>query len=77
MQGDLLLIAAGDAPTVNKALNRVRLYLIETLSEAPQQQHAITWVTDFPMFEWNEEEGRLEALHHPFTAPRDEDAHVR
>ena len=36
-------------------------------------QHSLLWVVDFPMFEWNEEEGRLEALHHPFTAPRPED----
>lgn len=36
-------------------------------------QHSLLWVVDFPMFEWNEEEGRLEALHHPFTAPNPED----
>lgn len=40
-------------------------------------QHSLLWVVDFPMFEWNEEEGRLEALHHPFTAPNPEDLAVR
>ena len=35
--------------------------------------HNLLWVTDFPMFEWNEDEERLEALHHPFTAPKQED----
>lgn len=36
----------------------------------------MVWITDWPMFEYDEEAGRLEALHHPFTAPRDEDMHV-
>jgi aspartyl-tRNA synthetase len=38
-----------------------------------KEQHALLWVTDFPMFEWNEDEARLEALHHPFTAPNSDD----
>lgn len=45
---------------------------------APQEgQHSLLWVVDFPMFEWDEEEGRLQALHHPFTAPNPEDLAVR
>jgi hypothetical protein len=40
-------------------------------------QHCLLWVVDFPMFERNEEEGRFEALHHPFTAPNPEDLQAR
>jgi len=72
-QGDLLLLAAGPTPTVHRALDRVRLFLSRDLRLTAPSQHALLWVTDFPMFEWNEGEGRLEALHHPFTAPNPED----
>lgn len=71
--GDLLLIAAGPASKVNKALDRVRLFLGKDLGLIKKGQHSLLWVVDFPMFEYNEEEGRLEALHHPFTAPYPED----
>ncbi|PRW57769.1 aspartate--tRNA ligase [Chlorella sorokiniana] len=71
--GDLLLLAAGKAGSVNKALDRVRQYLARSLGLIQEGQHSLLWVVDFPMFEWNEEEGRLEALHHPFTAPNPED----
>ena len=69
VQGDLLLFAAGDEATVNRALDRVRQYIAKQLKLADPKAHALLWVTDFPMFEWNEEEQRHEALHHPFTAP--------
>ncbi|KAF8072660.1 aspS [Scenedesmus sp. PABB004] len=72
-EGDLLLFAAGPAPTVNKALDRVRQHLARELGLVPPGAHALLWVTDWPMFEWNADEGRLEALHHPFTAPRPDD----
>jgi len=71
--GDLLLFGAGDEGTVNKALDRVRQFVAKTLDMVPEGQHAVLWITDFPMFEWNEDENRLEALHHPFTAPNQED----
>ncbi|KAI3425845.1 hypothetical protein D9Q98_007819 [Chlorella vulgaris] len=71
--GDLLLLAAGPPATVNKALDRVRLYLGNSLGLIKEGQHCLLWVVDFPMFERNEEEGRFEALHHPFTAPNPED----
>ena len=72
-QGDLLLLAAGPLPTVNRALDRVRQHLAKTLDLIDHAADALLWVTDFPMFEANEEEGRLEALHHPFTAPHPDD----
>jgi hypothetical protein len=69
LQGDLLLFAAGPTPVVNKALDRVRQYLAKDLNLIDTSQHNLLWVTDWPMFEYNEDEQRLEALHHPFTAP--------
>lgn len=69
LQGDLLLFAAGAEATVNRGLDRVRQYIAKQLNLADPKQHALLWVTDFPMFEWNEEEQRHQALHHPFTAP--------
>ena len=71
--GHLLLFGAGDIPTVNKSLDRLRLVIGEQLGLIDPNQTNLLWVTDFPMFEWNQEEKRLEALHHPFTAPNPED----
>ncbi|KAJ0935401.1 putative aspartate--tRNA ligase [Helianthus annuus] len=71
--GDLILFAVGPASSVNKTLDRLRLYVANMLGLVDQSKHSILWVTDFPMFEWNDSEQRLEALHHPFTAPNPED----
>lgn len=74
MQGDLLLFAAGNEATVNRGLDRVRQYIAKQLKLADPKAHALLWVTDFPMFDWNEDEQRHEALHHPFTAPNQQQA---
>lgn len=71
--GHLLLFAAADAPTVNKILDRLRLYVGNDLGLIDKDKMNLLWVTDFPMFEWNSDEKRLEALHHPFTAPHPDD----
>ena len=71
--GHLLLFVAGETNTVNKALDRLRLFIGAELGLIPENQINLLWITDFPMFEWNPEEKRLEALHHPFTAPYAED----
>ncbi|ACK71445.1 aspartyl-tRNA synthetase [Gloeothece citriformis PCC 7424] len=71
--GHLLLFGAGDTDTVNKSLARLRLVVGEKLGLIDEDKINLLWVTDFPMFEWNAEEKRLEALHHPFTAPKPED----
>ncbi|NCR77963.1 MAG: aspartate--tRNA ligase [Microcystis aeruginosa K13-06] len=71
--GHLLLFGAGDTDTVNKSLSRLRLVLGEQLGLIDPDKINLLWVTDFPMFEYNAEEKRLEALHHPFTAPNPED----
>ena len=51
------------------ALGELRLELARRFDLVPAGRHDLVWVMDFPMFEWNEEEGRWDALHHPFTAP--------
>ena len=71
--GDLLLFGAGDTATVNKSLARLRLVLGEQLGLINPDQVNLLWITEFPLFEWNADEKRLEALHHPFTAPYPED----
>ncbi|KAK9077233.1 hypothetical protein SSX86_005570 [Deinandra increscens subsp. villosa] len=71
--GDLILFAVGPGSSVNKTLDRLRLYVANFLGLVDNSKHSILWVTDFPMFEWNDSEQRLEALHHPFTAPNPED----
>ena len=71
--GDLLLFGAGDAATVNKSLDRLRQVIGQQLGLIDENKLNLLWVTEFPMFEWNEEQKRLEALHHPFTAPHPED----
>lgn len=75
--GTLLLFGAGDTATVNKALDRVRQVLARELGLVPadrdNDQWNFLWVVDFPMFEFNADENRLEALHHPFCAPNGND----
>lgn len=73
--GHLLLFGAADGATVLDYLGRLRLKLGEELDLIDPNRHDLLWITDFPMFEWNALEKRLEALHHPFTAPRPEDEH--
>lgn len=73
--GDLLLFGAGDTSTVNKTLDRLRLVIGDRLGLIDHSKMNLLWVVDFPMFEWNADEKRLEALHHPFTAPKEEDLH--
>ncbi|HEY9772106.1 MAG TPA: aspartate--tRNA ligase [Coleofasciculaceae cyanobacterium] len=71
--GHLLLFGAGDTATVNKSLDRLRLFIAQEMGAIDNEQINLIWVTEFPMFEWNIEEKRYEALHHPFTAPYPED----
>jgi len=71
--GDLLLLV-GDAPAVAApVLGRLRVELARRLDLIPTDRDVFAWIIDFPLVEWNEEEKRWDAVHHPFTAPRDED----
>ncbi|MBO5796374.1 MAG: aspartate--tRNA ligase [Bacteroides sp.] len=72
--GDLILILSGDdAMKTRKQLCELRLEMGNQLGLRDKNKFACLWVVDFPMFEWSEEEGRLMAMHHPFTHPKDED----
>ena len=71
--GHLLLFGAGDTETVNKSLDRLRQVMGRELELIDPDKINLVWIIEFPMFEWNAEEKRLEALHHPFTAPYAED----
>ncbi len=72
--GDLILILSGDdAMKTRKQLCELRLEMGSQLGLRDKNKFACLWVVDFPMFEWSEEEGRLMAMHHPFTHPKDED----
>ncbi len=67
--GDLLLIVADKPGVAAQALGELRLELSRRFGLVPAGRHDLLWVVDFPMFEWNEDEHRWDALHHPFTAP--------
>lgn len=72
--GDLILILSGDdANKTRKQLCELRLLMGERLGLRDKNKFALLWVVDFPMFEWSEEEGRLMAMHHPFTSPKPSD----
>lgn len=72
--GDLILILSGDdAMKTRKQLSELRLKVADELGLRDKNKFALLWVVDFPMFEWSDEEGRLMAMHHPFTHPKDED----
>ena len=70
---DLTLIAAGAPDDASRLLGQLRLRLAQREGLIDEHRRVLTWVVDFPMFEWRETEGRHVAMHHPFTAPRDED----
>lgn len=72
--GDLVLVIADNNRIVESALGALRVRLAHELDLIPQEQtYKFLWVTDFPMFEYSEEENRWVAAHHPFTAPKEED----
>lgn len=71
--GHLLLFGAGPVDVVNKTLDRLRQVVGRELGLIDPEKLNLLWITDFPMFEWNADEKRLEALHHPFTAPHPND----
>ena len=67
----LVLIIAGDKKMVKTSLGALRCKMAKDLGLINKNEYAFTWVTDFPMFEYSEEEGRYIACHHPFTLPQD------
>ena len=71
--GDLLLVIADKPLVVAQALGELRLEMARRRGLIDPDKLSFLWVVDFPMFEYSEEEKRWKAMHHPFTAPRDED----
>ena len=72
-KGDLILIIADKPKIVAQALGELRLEMARRMKLIDENEFCFRWVTDFPMFEYSEEDKRWVAEHHPFTAPRDED----
>ncbi len=71
--GDIIFFGAGDATLVNLTLSKLRLKLGSMLGLIDPKQYNLVWVLDFPLLEWSQEDKRYVAVHHPFTAPMDED----
>jgi aspartyl-tRNA synthetase len=69
-EGDALFFGAGDRKQTNELMGKVRTYLGDVLELADPNQAAFCWIVDFPMFEWNEDEKRVEFSHNPFSMPQ-------
>ena len=72
-EGDLILIVAGEREVVAESLGAVRLEMGDRLGLRDDDVLAFVWIIDMPLFEWKEQENRWDAMHHPFTAPVEED----
>jgi len=75
-EGDLLFFVADTPSVVHHALSELRLELARQLGLIEPGTFDLLWVTDFPLLEYSEDEGRYTAVHHPFTAPNEEDLHL-
>ncbi|HZY65513.1 MAG TPA: aspartate--tRNA ligase [Rubrobacteraceae bacterium] len=71
--GSYMFFVADRDPIVFESLSRLRLHFRDRLDLAEKDVLALCWLTDFPLFEWNEDEQRIEPMHHMFTMPREED----
>lgn len=71
-KGDVILIVADKKPLTLSVLGALRLTVAKKLGIIPENQFNFLWITEFPFFEYNEETGKYDAMHHPFTAPLDE-----
>lgn len=72
-KNDLMIVMAGKTNEVRKQLSALRMELAERLELRKPNEFAPLWVVDFPLLEWDEEENRWSAMHHPFTSPKPED----
>jgi aspartyl-tRNA synthetase len=73
---DLVVIAAGPHAATSRLLGQLRLQIARKENLLDPDRFAFLWVVDFPMFDWVEDEGRFEFMHHPFTAPLESDRHL-
>lgn len=74
--GDVLFLIADSKDRTNQGLDHLRRKIGKDLGLMKEDQYEFLWVTDFPCFGYNEEEGRLESMHHPFTSPHPDDLHL-
>lgn len=74
--GDIAFFQAGSAKMVNAALGNLRVHLAQYLNLIPKDTYNFLWVTDFPLFEYDDEAKRFVACHHPFTSPKDGQADI-
>jgi aspartyl-tRNA synthetase len=74
--GDLIFVLSGDLDKTRKQLNELRLHLGNELGLRSPNTFKPIWVLDFPLLEWDEENERYHAMHHPFTSPKPEDMHL-
>jgi len=72
-EGKTLLVLAGHPPAIHGIAGALRLMVAKDKTLIPKDEYRPLWVEDFPLFEWNEEEGRIQPMHHVFTSPRPED----
>jgi len=75
-EGDLMLFVADKTQVVNDSLARLRMELGKRLGLIKNNDYRFVWITDFPLFEWSDEENKYEPMHHPFTSPAEEDIEV-
>jgi len=75
-KGDLILVLSGDLDKTRTQLSALRMEMATQLDLRNPKEFAPLWVVDFPLLEWDEETNRYHAMHHPFTAPKPEDAHL-
>ncbi len=75
-EGDVLFFSADKDYVVFNVLGGLRLYIADKFGLYDKNEYDILWITEFPMFEWSEEENRYTAVHHPFTAPMEEDLDI-
>ncbi len=74
--GDTIFFSADKRDQVHKILGSLRLHLAERYGLIDRDKWDVLWVVDFPLMEWDQEEGRFVSLHHPFTSPKEEDLHL-
>ena len=75
-EGDLLFMVADLPPRVNQGLDHLRRKIARDRKIIPEARFEFLWVTDFPLFNWNDEDKRIESEHHPFTSPHPEDLNL-
>jgi aspartyl-tRNA synthetase len=73
VSGDVVLFGADSKRVVNDVLGNLRNHMAARLGEIPYGEFKFLWITEFPMFEYDEDERRYKSMHHPFTSPREED----